>query len=118
MAFNQRVAGAAAIAVPLRGGLLHSGGHQGFENAMTMGKPVVVADDCGADNYITHGVTGMLVPPGDPAALRVALRAVLEDREFARQLARNAKAASAAFAPERFFESVFAIADDIVGRKS
>ncbi len=117
-AFNQLVAGAAVIAVPLKGGLLHSGGHQGFENAMTIGKPVVVADDCGAENYVTHGRTGMLVPPGDPAALRAALLAVLEDREFARQLARNAQAASAAFAPERFFESVFALVDEIVGRKS
>jgi len=108
------MAGAGVVAVPMRAGLLHSGGHQTYLNAMAMGKPVVVADDCGADDYIDHKVTGMLVQPGDSAGMRDMLSTLLEDRSLARSLGGNAKAAAMVFSPEKFFERVFGLADECV----
>jgi glycosyltransferase involved in cell wall biosynthesis len=112
--FLRLMAGAKVVVVPLKGGLLHSGGHQTYLNAMAMGKPVVVADDCGADEYITHGVTGILLRPGDSAELRESIRTLFENRDLARWLARNAKAAAANYSPERFMERVLAIAGECV----
>jgi len=110
--FNRTMAGAKLVVVPLKGGLLHSGGHQGFENAMTAGKTVVVADEW-AEDYIENGMTGILVPPGDPTALRVAIQALLDNPEGARAMGQRAKAASPAFDPEVFFRGVFRLAEEV-----
>jgi glycosyltransferase involved in cell wall biosynthesis len=109
--FFELMAGAKVIAVPLCGGLQHSGGQQTYLNAMAMGKTVVVADDCGADEYIQSGLSGIVVPPGDVQALRQALRSAYENSSFASMLARNAKLAAEAFSPESFFERVFEIVE-------
>jgi len=47
--------------------------------AMTMGRPVVASDvgDLGA--AVTHGETGLVVPPEDPAALAEAIESILAD---------------------------------------
>ena len=112
--FFSLMAGAGVVALPLHAGLLHSGGHQTYLNAMLMGKPVVVADDCGTEEYIVHGVTGMLVRPGDTVALRDAIRTLMENPRIARSLGERAKTAAAAYSPERFFERVFALVDESV----
>jgi glycogen synthase len=54
---------------------------------MRAGVPVVATDTGGLSTTITDGVTGLLVPPGQPAALAVALRRVLSDDALARRLA-------------------------------
>ncbi len=113
--FFSLMAGARLVVVPMRGGLLHSAGHQTYLNAMAMGKPVVVADDCGADEYITHGVTGLVVQPGDSASLREALRSLMENLNLARWLGSNAKAAAAQHTPEQFYERIFALVNECVG---
>jgi glycosyltransferase involved in cell wall biosynthesis len=99
------------VVVPLRGGVLEPGGRQVFENAMALGKAVVVADDSGAGDYLEHMVSGILVPSGDVAALRQAVQILLHDPSLARALAANAREAAKAFTPERFFAQVFALAD-------
>jgi glycosyltransferase involved in cell wall biosynthesis len=43
---------------------------------MSLGKPVVASRIAGTPEQIVDGVTGILVPPGDPAALAVALGAL------------------------------------------
>ena len=65
--FFELMARVGGVVVPMRGGLLHSGGQQTFLNAMNMGKPVSVRHDW-ADDYIKHGVTGILSRPGAWAA--------------------------------------------------
>jgi glycosyltransferase involved in cell wall biosynthesis len=116
--FIDLMAGARVVVVPLRGGLLHSGGQQTYLNAMLMGKPVIVADDCGADEYVTHDRSGMLLAPGDASSLRVAIRTLMEDRDRARGLGREARLAAQAHSPERFIQSALGVVADCVnGRK-
>jgi PEP-CTERM/exosortase A-associated glycosyltransferase len=49
--------------------------------AMAQGKLVAASDVGGHRELIEHDVTGTLFPPGDPAALAVALGGLFEDRE-------------------------------------
>lgn len=112
--FLSLMAGARIVVIPLRGGLLHSGGQQTYLNAMTMGKPVIVADDGGADEYITDGVNGLVVPPGNVAALKAAISTLMNDPELARLMGHKAKIAASDFRPECFFERVFAVIEDCV----
>jgi glycosyltransferase involved in cell wall biosynthesis len=55
--------------------------------AMSCGTPVIGSDVGGIPYVITHGVTGLLVPPGDAPALAAACRRILGDRGLADRLA-------------------------------
>jgi len=112
--FIDLMAGARIVVVPLRDGLLQSGGQQTYLNAMAMGKPVVVADDCGADEYIQNGTSGIVIAPGDAAALRDALQTLWNDDTLAASLGANAKSAATAFSPDRFFLRVIEIVHETV----
>ena len=50
--------------------------------AMAHGRPVVATAVGGLTDAVEHGVTGLLVPPRDPAALRTALQRLLGDAEL------------------------------------
>jgi glycosyltransferase involved in cell wall biosynthesis len=52
---------------------------QAVVEAMLAGVPVVVTGAGGLPEVVTHGRTGLIVPPRDPAALAAAIRAVLDD---------------------------------------
>ncbi|MCV7334461.1 glycosyltransferase family 4 protein [Mycolicibacterium senegalense] len=72
--------------------------------AMASGRPLVMTDNPGVDAYVEHGVTGLLVPPGDVDAFAAAIGQLLSDP------ARRAEmgAAAAIRARERFTSSVMA----------
>lgn len=53
--------------------------------AMTAGVPVIATRVGGNPEIVNDGVTGMLVPPQDPAALASAMRTLLENDELARR---------------------------------
>ena len=53
---------------------------------MLAGKPVVAARAGGACEIIENGVTGCLVPPGDPVELASALRRLIEEPKLAARL--------------------------------
>ena len=61
--------------------------------AMAAGKPVIASAVAGPVDHIANGLTGMLVPPGDAAALATAARRLMEDRGLAIKLAAAAREA-------------------------
>ena len=86
---NRRLAGADVFCAPsLRG---ESFGVVLLE-AMAAGTPVVASDLPGYANVARPGREGLLVPPGDPAVLGAALRAVLAGGAQAQELAEAGRA--------------------------
>jgi glycosyltransferase involved in cell wall biosynthesis len=59
--------------------------------AMAHGRPVVATAVGGLRDAVEDGVTGLLVPPRDPAALRAALTRVLADAELRSRLGAAAR---------------------------
>ena len=66
--------------------------------AMAHGRPVVASAVGGLLDAVEDGVTGLLVPPRDPTALRTAIESLLADAELRQRLGSAARAA----ASERF----------------
>jgi len=66
--------------------------------AMAHGRPVVATSVGGLADAVEDGVTGLLVPPRDPAALRAAVERLLADGELRSRLGAAARTA----ASERF----------------
>jgi glycosyltransferase involved in cell wall biosynthesis len=60
--------------------------------AMAAGVPVVATDVPGIREVVRNGVTGLLVPPGDAAALAVAIRRIVDDAELRQRLILTARA--------------------------
>lgn len=60
--------------------------------AMAAGKPLVACDIPGNREIITSGVNGVLVPPSDPPALAMAIRSLLDNAPYARELGKTAQA--------------------------
>ena len=54
--------------------------------AMNHGTPVIASRVGGIPDIVEDGVSGLLVPPGDPEALAAALRRLRDDPALARQL--------------------------------
>jgi glycosyltransferase involved in cell wall biosynthesis len=65
--------------------------------AMSMGVPVVATDVSGSREVIQTGLTGILVPAADPAALAQAAIALLTDHAGAYRMAQNARQMAAQF---------------------
>ncbi len=68
--------------------------------AAACGRPTVACDVSGCREIVRHGETGLLVPPGDPAALAVAVERLLSNRALRRRLG----AAGRALVEEQFDE--------------
>jgi glycosyltransferase involved in cell wall biosynthesis len=72
--------------------------------AFCRGRAVVGTRAGSIPNLVVDGVSGLLVEPGDPAALADALVRVLSDRSLAERLAEGARAAAAPWlqTPEQY----------------
>lgn len=69
--------------------------------ALASGTPVVGSDIGGIPGNIQHGVTGLVVPPGDAEALASALSTILRDRAQAARMSEASRAyAVTTFDPE------------------
>jgi len=94
---------AAVVAIALHPTVTGSGLTVVLE-AMASGRPLVVTDNPGVADYVQHGETGLLVPPGDVDAMASAIRALLLDEDMRIEMGRRA----AATARERFTTKVMA----------
>jgi glycosyltransferase involved in cell wall biosynthesis len=79
---------AAVVAAPSR----REGYGVAAREAMAWGRPVVATSVGGLVDAVEDGVTGLLVPPRDPGALRRALERLLGDRELRARLGAAARA--------------------------
>lgn len=83
--------------------------------AMATGLPVVATDVGGTSEAVIHGETGLLVPPGDPAAFADALRVLLANPVMAESFGRAGRARVEAHFGERLMlERVEALLDRLV----
>lgn len=80
------------VVIPLERGAHHSAGSVSIKEAMAMGKAVIVATDGGVEDYVHHGVTGLVVPTEDPVQLRNAIASLIDNPEQARTMGSNGRA--------------------------
>jgi phosphatidylinositol alpha-mannosyltransferase len=85
--------------------------------AMAAGKAVVAVDNCGFRELITHGKTGLLVPPNDPTALSKALLSILQNPALAQSLATHAQNGIQSFSWSTVTDKILSYYDDIYREK-
>ena len=82
--------------------------------AMAAGAPIVATAVPGNQHVLRHGVSGLLVAPRDAPAMAEALCQVLAERDFARRLARGARAAVEPFAMDRMVYDYIALYEEVL----
>lgn len=103
---------AAVVVVPSR----REGYGMVAREAMAHGRPVVATAVGGLVDAVEDGVTGILVPPGDPVALRAAIAGLLEDAPFRHRLGtRAAQRARERFSVEAATRSTTETYGDVLG---
>jgi glycosyltransferase involved in cell wall biosynthesis len=107
--FRQALAAARLVVVPMRKGLLHSGGQQTCLNAMFLGKPTIAVGRKWAGDFITDGLDGLIVDYEDTAGLRRAVRWVLHNPEAARRLGERGRVRACEFTTQRTMQTVYEI---------
>ncbi len=83
--------------------------------AMMAGRPVVASSVGGITEIVRPGDTGLLVPPGDPAALAGAIQDLLRQPELAARLGREGKRAATEFSVDTMVERHQALYESLVG---
>ena len=82
---------------------------------MAAGKPVIVSNHGGLTELIEHQRTGLLFEPKNSDQLAEAIRTLVDDPEMGRRLGSAARqTAEKEFGPERHYESVRRIYDDVL----
>jgi hypothetical protein len=119
--YEERFRSASIVVVPLAPRRDRSAGQQTYLNAMVLGKPVVVTDAVGVRDYVEDRRTGLIVPPGDGAALRAALDWLLDaaNADEVRAIGERARgAALERFGPEQYVRSLLAVVDVALERRA
>ena len=84
--------------------------------AMAIGLPVVVTDVPGTSEVVENGVSGLRVPAADPAGLAEGILRILDDREEAVGLAREAaRRVRESFSAEAMIDGVDALYRRVLG---
>ena len=76
--------------VPLQP-IAHSSGETSLLHAMSFGKAVVATRAPGTEAYIQHGLTGLLVEPGDVQAMRQAILDLWRNPDVAAQMGKEGR---------------------------
>lgn len=84
---------------------------------MAAGLPVVATAAGGPAEMVTHGVDGLLCPPGDTAALATVLRRLAGDPGLRESLGRAARLRSAAWAPDQVAGQVCRLYGQVLRRR-
>ncbi len=85
---------------------------------MAMGKPVIATAVGGIPDIITSGVTGILIPPEDPAALVKAMVQALRDPESAGRLGEEGRRlVEQEYTVEKMAEKVYRVYQQVYERK-
>ena len=71
--------------------------------ALAVGTPVLSTDTGGVAEVVTDGENGLLVPPGEPAALATAIERFFGDEELRARLRAAAASSVESYAPERIY---------------
>ena len=71
---------------------IHASGVGSLLEAMAMGKPIVATGSAGLRDYLIDGQNALVVPCGDPVAMRAAIQRLLSDDDLCRQLGAGARA--------------------------
>ena len=82
--------------------------------AMASGVPVVASKFGGLAELVKDGETGLLVPPGDAAALARALQRLLDDDDLRGALGRGARERAREFTSERTTSQIEALYERVV----
>jgi glycosyltransferase involved in cell wall biosynthesis len=86
--------------------------------AMASARPVVATNVGGVHEVLRDGETGLLVPPGDPAALAAALQRLVSDRALATRLGAAGRArVEAAFTIEQMVRRIEHLYSELARRK-
>ena len=86
--------------------------------SMAAGAPVVATDVGGTTEALQHERTGLLIPPGHPAAMAAAIERLLSDPTFARELgARARQTIVEKFSLDRMVAATAAVYEDLLARK-
>ena len=112
--YEERFRSASIVVVPLEPRRDRSAGQQTYLNAMVLGKPVVVTDALGVRDYVEDRRTGLIVPPGDSAALRAALDWLLDPANAGEVSAIRERARAVAlerFGPEQYVRRLVEVVD-------
>jgi glycosyltransferase involved in cell wall biosynthesis len=85
-------------------------------DAFALGVPVVATAGSGVSELVTDGVTGLLSPVGDVAALAESMRRVLTDPALAAQLRRGALVRALEYSIERTAERTLTVYERVLAR--
>ncbi len=77
--------------------------------ALAVGTPVITTRVGGVEEVVHDGENGLVVPPGDPAALAAAIARFFSSAELAARLRSGAAPSVAALAPEEVYGRLEAI---------
>ena len=80
-----------------------SSGHVRLSHAVHLGIPVIITSISGIEEYVIDGKTAIVVPPGNPMALRKAIQRLMEDPSLQSTLAKNAKDSAGKWTRSQYF---------------
>jgi glycosyltransferase involved in cell wall biosynthesis len=85
--------------------------------AMAAGLPIVSTACDGCVEAVQHEVTGLLTPPGEPAALATAVLSLLKDPALARRVGAAGRGRAEAFSDRTMLEQIEALYVELLAKK-